>query len=1189
MALTYDEFKNTVPKETSEFFDKLLPLLNVYLVKDKDLNFTETIIAKHSYSKTFYLSLYALSSLKEYMAFLGECGFKRNAYQIESNITTNMSKEELYEKFNYLIPHYDDKSLYEGLQPLEIISDACYKYTSNCNVSVFEYIFSNLNSTSAFRNKIGQLIREKKQEAEIEIEKEIFNKVPIQVISHIEKASKIRTILKKKLSYDKNGVCKEIDSDMVPLSLLLALYYNDTHNNNNNNQSKDLNPESAFIYLFREQGIDIEKINNVLGINLGNSDIKNIDKNIYAIKNLYKKYYNYTDAGLNKNNPTPNKNNASIENIIKCILDRNFTNSLVIEKLFSKLECNVDMFKNIEQKVERAIENQKKIQEAENIKSFYKDIPTKTKDFIEFAAKTYLLILDKMTQKKHNDDILSTDSDAVVLSLYIASHFFNGVISEFFNDNGVSFSKVMKLLNLNVKKEEIENIEIDRNVLVSNFKKFVYGGENSSKYSHKISISDICYNICKSEFNKSKILENIFNSLTSELSLTNNFISEMRKHFEDKEVKLKLQKTQKLFHDIPVESIEIIENASRIYNKLLKSPRGLDERSAQSISVLLSAVDYDNEEIKEFLQSLGFSPYQISNYFGIDHSCLRNAEIDIDLLIKDYGLLMFGLANKDKKREELTPIAMLRNIFSKEFNNSNVAFSRFLKEYELSYEKLKDIDSLYQNYHDKILRKEKEELLKTEVSEYGYYCRELIYAALMIHNKLGEVINDDNCDFKDEDKIGISFLLSAVINTDLIRSELSTSKILSALGLEIEFLDDIRNYYVDYDLFKGKYKKYLSVNKRKNDIEPIDIFREVIKDNKIIKDIIEKCGCNYKIIETEIETGMSYENTITIDDRIQTLKNIEIESINQDNMQSVMEFGNSLLTHSKYIHAQLPQKIDYSVDESVETLNSIINNLYVENQDEEKQQGIFGRLFGSQELTQPKSLINAAQLSNLKESIDDYIETLKSELLNYDEIRKYISEYIKKNREYYIQADDILQQIQEKIEKIDPNDDEQYSDYLSTSSLIHIVNDKVNRFCTTNLLMKKELLRVNQSIVNHFITINSLEMAKNDLIPLIETEIALSRGKETEHNSLELSKNVIGLFQSLLTRNVESTIESMEKLESSNIPEEVFISINNDINTYLQGVNQIKTLQEKIEVPEIQTSEEKVLSKKNNDRLKLDF
>ena len=135
MALTYDEFKKIVPKETLDFFNTLLPLLNRYVSHGANLYFNGTnYSADDNGSISFYLSVYALNSLKDYMAFLGESGFKKNAYRIdEPNVNNIPPLDFLYEKYSYLIPQYEDKTLYYGLQPLDIVIDLQTKHNSNLN------------------------------------------------------------------------------------------------------------------------------------------------------------------------------------------------------------------------------------------------------------------------------------------------------------------------------------------------------------------------------------------------------------------------------------------------------------------------------------------------------------------------------------------------------------------------------------------------------------------------------------------------------------------------------------------------------------------------------------------------------------------------------------------------------------------------------------------------------------------------------------------------------------------------------------------------------------------------------------------------------------------------------------------------------------------------------------------------
>ena len=51
----------------------------------------------------------------------------------------------------------------------------------------------------------------------------------------------------------------------------------------------------------------------------------------------------------------------------------NVFSTISFEKLLSNLNCSIDMFKNIESETLRAVELQKRNQEQESIKDFYKD------------------------------------------------------------------------------------------------------------------------------------------------------------------------------------------------------------------------------------------------------------------------------------------------------------------------------------------------------------------------------------------------------------------------------------------------------------------------------------------------------------------------------------------------------------------------------------------------------------------------------------------------------------------------------------------------------------------------------------------------------------------------------------------------------------------------------------------------
>ena len=122
--------------------------------------------------------------------------------------------------------------------------------------------------------------------------------------------------------------------------------------------------------------------------------------------------------------------------------------------------------------------------------------------------------------------------------------------------------------------------------------------------------------------------------------------------------------TQKLFCDIPVETVTILENASRIYPKILKSKKNVDKKTAQSISILLSILDGDSNLAKDLFLDVGFTRREIIDYFEIDGRYLYSLPVNIQLLSTEFGELIFGLQNKERKRPELNPFNICSNLFN---------------------------------------------------------------------------------------------------------------------------------------------------------------------------------------------------------------------------------------------------------------------------------------------------------------------------------------------------------------------------------------------------------------------------------------------------------------------------------------------------------------------------------------------
>ena len=130
--------------------------------------------------------------------------------------------------------------------------------------------------------------------------------------------------------------------------------------------------------------------------------------------------------------------------------------------------------------------------------------------------------------------------------------------------------------------------------------------------------------------------------------------------------------------------------------------------------------------------------------------------------------------------------------------------------------------------------------------------------------------------------------------------------------------------------------------------------------------------------------------------------------------------------------------------------------------------------------------------------------------------------------------------------------------------------------------MQQELVKVNQAIINHFITINALEMARDDLLPLINAELAIGKGRNTENQSLQITQNVFDLFQSLLTRNAEAAEQNMQLLQKSTLSNEIISILIKYIEIYLYCLNQARQVTQ-IDSPltlSLEENEQKNLTKK---------
>lgn len=1180
MAISYEKFREMVPKHTLDYVNKLLSYEDYYTTnRYNSIALFSGFNGYSSADRKFAILIASLGNFSDYLITLSKYGYKDKDYY--KSVPEGKDYAKLYDKYNYLIPNYDDITLYYSLNPWEII---LHSYT-DC----LEHFTDILPSTSRYRfeDTLNELATKEKQELSKKEEEQVFKYLPASTITYLETAAKIRTRLITKMKDRNVSVIKNVDEDYIPLSLLLAIFY---CTKNKSKSIETMTNEELISSLLKEKGLTSNVILKKLGIELPNYEVYDVeDEIIFAIKHLYKKMYELENSNTQNIKITEITPRIILERLEK----RQYTNSICIEKLLYELGLDKNILKFSDEELKNIREKSKEKLENERKAEIYDKISTTTLEFLEFAAKTYKLLNKKMQeQKNYNKKIINNQNDNSLLSLLITSYYYDNDLNLFLKDNLITLEKIQELLNIKVTKEEIESTELDSDIIIDIFKKFIDSGLNTEKKT--VGINDICNNMCNSNFTKSKLIENLFSKLNSSITLDKNFLSQLKQYLKEKESKRLKELSEKLFHDVKPEVIDIIESASNIYRYVLKNKKEMSKKDMTAISLLLSILKNGENELTFIIGNKGISDESIRNYFSIPANYLYDDEIiNLDLVDRNFLDFIFQGINKNKDRKDITVVDILRNVFNNDINDS-IILNRFLDKEGTSIDEFQDIEKLYKEYHEEIEKENLESDFKQVLHHHSSDTCNGIKTAIGIFQyikKQQQKYPEKYAFFDNDDEIATLALLLSVAkhveytntNMDLQRHNLSAKNVLNLCNLSDEILlnevsqkhgidyNDLLSQIgvseLDFSVFTEHYRKLLA-NRSASGIFN-EIIRNMFRENKsFLVKICRLANISYDILKREVITGKRYEETLTVNDRIEILLKEDVQPLNIDSMEDVLSYGDRLLLHSRYIYDEVPKLMEVDeTSQTVEEVTNVIRKLYVKQQSQEKSTGLISRLFSSQPTVLEKSTISldSNKMNTLKDIINKYTEELKKELLEYNRIRTYIEQYCRKNSLCYQETTKANAIIEEKKSTLDQNNEDDYFQYVNYNTLLQIINDKSNRFLTSNLLMRKELLRVNQSIVNHFITLNSLEMARDTLIPLIESEVAIAKGKNTEEQALMLCQNIMGLFESLLTRNVDGTLESMKEITQSSIPQEFLTTINKDVQLYINGINQVKSIEKKIE------------------------
>lgn len=320
-------------------------------------------------------------------------------------------------------------------------------------------------------------------------------------------------------------------------------------------------------------------------------------------------------------------------------------------------------------------------------------------------------------------------------------------------------------------------------------------------------------------------------------------------------------------------------------------------------------------------------------------------------------------------------------------------------------------------------------------------------------------------------------------------------------------------------------------HKYKNNIQNILI--NLIADGYFDELITNKKALLYELKETK-------KYIPSLSETIENLQSIPIEEVNIDSLSEIMKFGDALNGEYELVTSEERKALESDSSAlSIQTINDLLSKK------NKCKKGFWASLFEPYE--EEKTITD---VPTLKETINKNITILSRELLTFDLVRKYISVYFAKNLEYVNKSSEALALLNERLSKLNPKDTFEYASFLEVNSMKTIMTEKNKRFNVTSSLLNQELYKINAAIVNHFITINALEMARDDLIPLIGSEIIIGTGFISNNNAMQITNDVIGLFQAILAQNVEQTKIMLERL--NNMPNIDVTKLNANVNGYIE-------------------------------------
>lgn len=871
----------------------------------------------------------------------------------------------------------------------------------------------------------------------------------------------------------------------------------------------------------------------LLGVDLKKVKVTKIQNVSISTNNIFGDYYNIF---------VPLKNEEEYlsltpEDIIKELFKKCY-NDIIIDELISLDYNKIDniineLSNNKKEEINKTLNEKFNANLDPNLISYYNEV-----------GKVFNYLRNNKNNIKNydiNDNSLITLS--LILGIYLYENNKNNdktTLLEYFNSIGFKLDILENKLNIN-----IQNIDNDFNTTQILYKYF-----NSSFLKSDIhNINDLFIRICveKSEFNL-KSFNLYLNKILYLCNISSKELKDVKKNLKEepnkKELERKNELENKLLYDINIDVYSFLKVLSNYYTIISKTD--LNDEDKEQLSIILAASRY-NDDIRKYLESFNLTRSNIVKSFNIDFD-YQKSEFDIDIINDHFKKYIF-----DRDIKDISVYSIFENAFNDKLINS-LNLREILFKYNSKIDDFINIEEKINSYK----KKKENEKYEAKIKELFYKIDENNYDIIESSLKIYEYLNSKNINNVCDISILLSILNSnSDYNIYFNNNKIDLNSVLEYIGISInDFNNILTSDYKKENILN--FKKYLSKDElRKSNID--DFIKVLLNNKDLFNDILAKNNIEYDTFVDEVINKK--EKELTISESISLLENEKVLPVNTDNFSNLSEYGLNLTKHSKAINNSLHKLIfNDIVSSSIESINDSINDVFYE-EVVENDIGLFKYLFTLEEKTKIVKKINIDKLNELEDNVNEKITNLNNELKGYETIKKYIELYLFKLEKYEKYLEEKINEFNNNFDEINNvNDIKSYTMLLNQKSYKEILNNKLSTFKTMSLLMKQELLSVHSAIINHFITINALQTSKNAILPLIQSEVNISKGNESEKDALELTSNLMNLFQSMVNKNLIDSKENLNRLKLTNIPNDTYETINRQINSYIDTVNKSEKL-----------------------------